>query len=70
MLSTISLLKEDIDRHVCDYQLKRQSDEFYTSTGRQGDCTQHYPMEPQHQGWEDCELSYIHTCDGLGKVTA
>ena len=26
-----------------DHQLKRQSDEFYTSTGRQGDCTQHKP---------------------------
>ena len=26
-----------------DHQLKRQSDEFYTSTERPGDCTQHKP---------------------------
>ena len=27
------------------------------------------PAEPQHLEWEDCDLSYIHTCDSLGKVT-
>ena len=43
MLSTISLLNEDFDRYVCDHKLKRQRGEFYTSTGRQGDCTQHKP---------------------------
>ena len=43
MLSTISLLSEDFDRHVCDHHSQRQSNEFYTSTGRQGDCTLHKP---------------------------
>ena len=53
------MLNEDFDRHVCDHQLQRQSDEFYTSTERQGDCTQHKP-ESKHLEWEDCDLVYIH----------
>ena len=44
-----------------------------SSTLVQGDkVTAHntsHPAEPQHLEWEDRELSYIHTCDGLGKVT-
>ena len=23
-----------------------------------------HPAEPQQLGWEECDLSYIHTCDG------
>ena len=63
MLSTISLLNEDFDRYVCNHQLKRQRDEFYTSTGRQGDCTQHKPPAgPVHLEWEECDLlRCIHT---------
>ena len=63
MVSTISLLNEDFGHHVCDHQLQRQSDEFYTSTWRQGDCTQHKP-ESQHLEWEDCDLAYIHIGGG------
>jgi len=45
-----------------------------SSTLVQGDkVTAHntsHPAQPLHQGWEDRELSHIHTWDGLGKVTA
>ena len=44
-----------------------------SSTLVQGDkVTAHntsHPAQPQHLEWEDRELSYIHTLDGLGKVT-
>ena len=33
----------DFDHHVFNHQLHRQTDEFYTSTGRQGNYTQHKP---------------------------
>ena len=58
MVSTISLLNEDFDSHVCDHQSQRQSNEFYTSTGRQGDCTQHKPscITATPIEWEECDL--------------
>ena len=57
----ISLLNEArFDGRICDHQFKRQSDEFYTSTGRGGDCTQHcHPAEPQHLECEDCNLLWV-----------